>query len=393
VDRGHLGLSALRFAALFLIALAASGLAWGESLFPHPAQRTADEAFGLATGDFNEDGIVDLVAGHRGGQTIAVLIGRGDGTFLPSAYYDPVSDWNPISVTVGDFNEDGHDDVAYARECNGIGLRLGNGDGTFGPETSHGHVDAAHQFVAVADFNGDDHDDLIGTAAWNYSGCGDVAPSVLLGHGDGTFTRFDITQTGWYLAVGDFNGDGLDDYATVGASVYLSNGDGTFVHSGSFPAIGIPVGIAAGDLNADTILDLAVISDESDLSVLIGNGDGTFQAAQAYTAGPTEPDDQPRAVVVSDLDADGLGDVVVSRWWPDNVSGDCLWALYGVGGGFLGPPVVIDNIPFWAAGGMVVADFDNDGARDVARTSWVYDSTTASVCFSVGETARFSDPT
>jgi len=371
MNRERRGIGAVPLGALLLTIATASVQAWGASLYPQPGVYTAENAFGLANGDFNEDGIVDLVVGHRDGNTVAVLIGRGDGTFLPPASYPPTSDWSPIAVAVGDFNDDGHDDVAYGLECAGIGLRYGNGDGTFGPETPHGDPEVANQFIAVADFDGDERDDLIASGHSSFGCSSGVDPAVLLNNGDGSFTRFDISGGGYYLAVGDFDGDGLDDWATMGVSVYLSNGDGTFDLDGSFPGVDDPTGIAVGDLNADTILDLVVVGETDDLSVLIGNGDGSFQPAQAYSVGPANPVIDPRPVVISDLDGDGLGDVVVSRWFPDSTTYDNLWVLYGVGGGLLGLPVATDNL--WAAsGGMVVADFDDDGIPDVARTSWAY---------------------
>jgi hypothetical protein len=178
----------------------------------------------VGTGDFNGDGITDLVTVYRFANTVSVLLGKGDGTFGTKADYNLGS---PASaVQVGDFNNDGKNDLAVLSGTNNVSILLGNGDGTFQAAVNYATVKQPTA-LAVADFNGDGKADL---ALANHS---DNSISILLGNGDGTFqaaasTLAAIAVHG--IAVGDFNGDGKTDIAFTGfgLSVLLGNGDGTF---------------------------------------------------------------------------------------------------------------------------------------------------------------------
>ena len=182
----------------------------------------------------------------------------------------------------GDFNRDGKLDLAVADYFSGqIFVLLGNGDGTFQPAVSYG-VNSNPIFIRTADLDGDGNLDLV-VGDW-------FGPSisVLLGVGDGTFQpvqNYTAGNRGSDVAIADFNNDGkLDLIATSQADnnlYFLAGvGDGTFL-----PAQAIPVGlrsitVGAGDFNADGKMDLAIASNTAEIGIILGNGDGTFQATQ-----------------------------------------------------------------------------------------------------------------
>jgi hypothetical protein len=175
----------------------------------------------VAVGDFNGDGIPDLVTANNAGNTVSVLLGKGDGTFQTQTTY-ATGIW-PASVAVGDFNGDGILDLAVANFFgntayygNTVSVLLGKGDGTFQAQTTYATGNGPSS-VAVGDFNGDGILDL---AVANFF---DNTVSVLLGKGDGTFQTQTPYATGSYsqgVAVGDFNGDGIPDLAVANSNYY-----------------------------------------------------------------------------------------------------------------------------------------------------------------------------
>jgi len=250
---------------------------------------------------------------NDGSDNVSILLGNGDGTFQAAVNYGVGS--APTSVAVGDFNGDGKLDLAVVNELsNNFSILLGNGDGTFQAAVNYG-AGLSLFSVAVGDFNGDGKLDLAVA-----SGGSDYV-SVLLGNGDGTFKTAVQYVAGLEpisVAVADFNGDGKLDlavanYESNNVSILLGKGDGTFqaavdygIGTENYPAT--PGSVAVGDFNGDGKLDLVVGGVESDnvsvVSVLLGNGDGTFQAAVNYGAGAGQT-----SVAVGDFNGDGRLDL------------------------------------------------------------------------------------
>jgi hypothetical protein len=220
---------------------------------------------GLVTADFNADGKLDLAVANDGSSTVSILLGNGDGTFTTKS--TPAAGSGANWVAVGDFNEDGKLDLAVANlgstGTGGVSILLGNGDGTFtlrsSPNTGNG------PFALIAgDFNGDGHLDLA------VSNQNDGTVSILLGVGDGTFTsggRLTVGNFPQVIVAGDFNEDGKLDLAVSNqtdntVSVLLGNGNGTFQAQSIVPVggSGSPIGLIAADFNGDGHLDLAAVN-------------------------------------------------------------------------------------------------------------------------------------
>ena len=306
---------------------------------------------------------------------VYVLLGNGDGTFQPAVSYAAGSD--PAAIVSGDFTGDGHFDLAVASFSGGVSILLGNGDGTFRPPVTYAAGSDPIGIVA-GDFNGDGKLDLAVTDAGDlvYGGTDPSSVSVLLGNGDGTFQpakQFaagasalrSFGNTPQNLVAGDFTGDGRLDLATVNAdsdevSVLLGNGDGTFQPPKPFAAGDEPISLVAGDFNRDGRLDLAVAdlgnfgTDPGGVSVLMGNGDGTFQGRQPSAVGG-----QPITVVAGDFTGDGRLDLATANYSSNNVS-----ILLGNGDGTFQPQqqfAVGQQADY-----MVAGDFNGDGRLDLA---------------------------
>lgn len=198
------------------LALADSGvsilLGNGDGSFGTPVENGAGGfSTMVATGDFNRDGILDLVTSNFSTNNVSVLLGNGDGTFRP--HNDYPAGVNPTGVVVADFNGDGKLDLAVGipgEEGGAVAILLGNGDGTFRPPVNYPVPEGAVR-VEVADINQDGKLDLIVANSHLPS------VNILLGNGDGTFQpvlSFPCGNRPWNAVPADFNGDGRLDIAT-----------------------------------------------------------------------------------------------------------------------------------------------------------------------------------
>ncbi len=283
-------------------------------------------AYSIALGDFNGDGKQDIVVANycasstdcTNGSTVGVLLGNGDGTFQPPLTYLTGGQGGFfLSLVVADVNGDGRPDLVVANSSsNTVSLLLGNGDGTFQTPLVFSSGGTTPASIAVGDVNGDGKPDLV-VAHYSASGM-----SVFLGNGDGTF-QAPVTyggQSARFVALGDVNGDGKLDLAvtyfdnnTVG--VLLGNGDGTFQAPLTYGSGLNPFSALLGDVNGDGKPDLVVSNCgcsnvlEGSVSVLLGNGDGTFQAPFTYSPGGTVP----VSAAFGGINADGKPDVVVAN--------------------------------------------------------------------------------
>jgi hypothetical protein len=328
----------------------------------------------LVTGEFNNDGHLDLATANQDG-TVSVLLGDGHGGF-DAAINSAVGTGpgNMSSMAVADLNNDGNLDVVVINQSSAsLSVLPGNGDGTFRPLINTATLPRL-QDVAAADFNADGHMDLVYTSDGQNGGSGSVV--VLVGDGQGGFATqhqyLAHTQNPGELAIADLNADGRPDVVTVNAStvsVLLGNGDGTF-QTARTSATGSGAGrLAMGDFNGDGKLDLVNSSTYTDgvtsatetVNVLPGRGDGTFaaqiQSFAGYNFGPPH-------VGAADFDGDGKLDVVTVDS-PSDSAVDAL--LLGRGDGTFTDP---DQLSFGGGMAVAVGDFNGDGRPDFAVAEW-----------------------
>jgi FG-GAP-like repeat/FG-GAP repeat len=319
----------------------------------------------MTSGDFNGDGKADVVVSGsvNSGYGLGVLLGNGDGTFKPPVV-TPLQQPLNVEIATGDFNRDGKLDLligSYGVSSSETSLLLGNGDGSFQPPLLVAPYDGN---VGVADFNGDGNLDLAIAASFE---------AIFLGNGNGTFTSGDSYLGGTLLSVpGDFNGDGKPDLAT-GNSVLLGNGDGTFQGNPAVIAGGyVLFAGVTGDFNGDGIPDIAVTNGSIPINgvlgtsvyVLLGDGTGKFLVTNSYDLSlPTE------AIATSDLNGDGKLDLVVISGG-NNGNPWTLNVLLGNGDGSFGSPLSFaQGVPINDNAQIVIADFNGDHKPDLAVLS------------------------
>jgi hypothetical protein len=361
---------------LFLLIICSSHGAHAQSISLSAATKLVTNgaaSTAVTSGDFNGDGKADLAVAHQDSNNVSVLVGNGDGTFSAATLF--TAGYAPRAIANGDVSGDGKADLIVANETgNDVSVLLGVGDGTFQPAVSHGPVDRPEQ-IAIADFNLDGKQDL---AIASFGG----SAFVMFGNGDGTFQPPVSYSTGvasTSVTVGDFNSDGKPDLAVANQdssdlSVLINAGDGSFAAGVNYVTAANPVSISAGDFNRDGKLDLVTadmgpfsggyFSGDGFLSVLAGNGDGTFQAAVDYSVGRV-----PHAVAVCDLNQDGALELIVANAYDQTIS-----VLAGAGDATFAAPVDFStgdpSTPF----GLSLSDFNGDGKTDIATANFVDNS-------------------
>jgi hypothetical protein len=251
--------------------------------FPAGAFNTGPGPVSVAVGDFNRDGILDIVTANSRGNTVSVLLGNGDGTFQAPRNF--AAGTQPSSVAVADFNGDGVLDLAVANNgSNNVSVLLGNGDGAFRAAVNYAAGNGPSS-VAVGDFNNDGFPDL---AAANAQ---DNTVSVLTNNGDGTFqmpVSYGVGQTPEYVLVIDVNMDTLADLVTANfmdntISVLFGLPDGTFGNRQDFPTIDGP---AAGGPNSLTTIN-SISGGWANVGVTNSlDGDATVLVNQCDWTGP-----------------------------------------------------------------------------------------------------------
>ena len=328
-----------------------------------PAAAVGTSPNGVISVDFSGDKILDLAVANYGSNNVSIVLGNGDGTFLSAVPYNVGI--GPSALTAGDFAGNGKLDLAVANfGDNTVSILLGNGDGTFATAVSY-PVGNGPSAVVTGDFNGDGKLDLAIANQNDHTvsillGNGD---GTFQSHVDYPAGGSDVAG----LSIGDFNGDGKLDLAATNpstdqVSVLIGNGNGTFqapVPYSTGPSGSHPIAVAAADFDGDGVLDLAITNLNSNtVAILLGNGNGTFKPEVSYPAinGSLSG---PSAIITGDFDGDGNVDLVITDQGDNSVS-----ILVGNGHGtFQGPQEI--NVGTFAAG-VAAGDFNGDGRLDVA---------------------------
>ena len=280
----------------------------------------------------------DQAVTSSGTNAVSILLGTGDGNFQPAVNYPVGAD--PVAIVTGDFNHDGHLDLAVLNSNPNTGgaggsvsILNGQSDGTFvaGATNAVGFIPTA---IGVGDFDGDGNLDLAVVVSNPNLSLNPGFVTILLGSANGSFTaqgNYGVGLAPVSIAVGDFTGDGKLDLA-VGStaiglnlntqseiSILINNGSGGFQAGPSFvtgPTATIPVSIAVADFNDDARLDLAVaMNNTTNVLICQGNGDGTFSIVNAPGVGGS-----PIWVAAGDFNGDGKPDLMVANNGDSTVS-------------------------------------------------------------------------
>lgn len=274
----------------------------------------------IATADVNGDGNLDLIITgadpSSSNWSFTVLLGNGDGSFQTPILYQQNATGGSAGIVLADFNNDGKMDIAVEAVANSVAVMLGKGDGTFGPPSYF--LDGGASSIVTSDFNGDGNLDL--------AAAGNSGLAILLGKGDGTFQPAAFPYTSpipntlpFALLAADLNDDGKADIVAFTGQilVLLGNGDGTFKTLPQFGTFSAPVALA--DLNGDGKLDIISADQQpmghegynSSNGIYLGNGDGTFatEIIIPYTSSCCVT--IPFGIQPADMNGDGKPDLVM----------------------------------------------------------------------------------
>lgn len=295
------------------------------------------------------------------------------------------TNYTPRSAVTADFNRDGRMDIAVASVSGNFQVQvfLGRGDGTFDPPVSY-DLGVAAGAMAVGDLRNNGIPDLVVVN----EGSGFV--SVLLGNGDGTFqppANYSVPAGPAYIALGDFTGSGIRDIVTSDqyenpcycVSVLIGNGDGTFREPAittDAPAHVLPLAIAAGYFDSDSNLDLALaegFESSGAVQIMLGNGDGTFRLGPSYALEVPEL----YSITAADLRNNGKTDLVVGEF-----EGEWVAVLLGNGDGTFEHPALYQVS---SPTGVATGDVNGDGIPDIVAASVGTNSGSAAVLLGNGD--------
>ena len=324
----------------------------------------SEPGFGSIGADFNKDGKVDLLFTDSGDTNFSLLLGNGDGTFQPVKFISTgTASPEPNALASGDVNGDGNPDFLFSTYEGQVRVFLGNGDGTFrSPINSESSLNAEQ----LADINGDGKLDLVAIGinqAGILLGHGD-------GTFTAQASDYWVGVQPSSAAVADFNGDGKPDVACSifmedSVNVLLGNGGGRLTPAGpvavaepkptSSPAA---LAFTSGDFNLDGRPDFAVLGN-TNVAVLLNRGGQTLSFPVSTSIGSLQP---VAAFASADFNGDGKADIAFGATSGSNLE---LGVMVGNGDGSFQAPVLTALAGFAPTTSMVAGDFNNDGAIDL----------------------------
>jgi VCBS repeat protein len=336
---------------------------------------TAPSAVELA--DLNHDGKLDAAVANSESDNVTILLGDGKGGFNPAAGSPFAAGHNPNDLAIGDVNNDGNLDLAFANhDTTYLTVLIGDGKGAFKPASGSPFTVQSKPHphgVVIADFNSDGWADLA-TDDWQNN-----RVTVIFNDGKGSFSSpgvsFPVGKMPYQkLRAADLNKDGKADIVTTNfeggnVTVLLSDGKGGFREApGSpFDSNKQPFAIAIGDLNGDGNPDLAIghysghITDTSGdrMTILLGAGDGTFRQAWSQLV----PGKAPTRVAIGDVNGDKVADAVFANYGNNSVT-----IVLGSHNNFntAGWTTVVGKHPT----GVAIGDLNSDGRGDIVTSNY-----------------------
>jgi hypothetical protein len=313
----------------------------------------AGAARDVKTGDFNKDGIPDLVT--VGDSYVLVSLGKGGGWFGTSTSYSVSGAATALEIV--DFNADNRSDLLVTTPS-GVAVFSGKDDGSFGTPSYITDGSSADD-ISIGDFDFDGQPDV--ALVTSATGVLKIIPRNSVGSID-TPQTYTANSPG-KLAVGEFSGDQMLDIATVSSGtnridILHGNIDGTFSTINTIASLTNPKAITTGDFNGDGKLDLATANYDTDnIGVLLSNGDGTYNDPVYYPAG-----DGPMDIAVGDFNGDGISDLAACSYNSGNVS-----IFVGNGNGTFAAAMNVSTVNY--PSNLVIGDFDGNGKADLAVTS------------------------
>ncbi len=337
---------------------------------------TGTDVRGVAIGDLNGDGKMDIATANATSANVSVFLNTGTGSLATKVDYSTAN--NPRYVEIGDMNGDGKPDLVVSGLNGGVAVLLNRGDGTFATRVSY--ASGTHQEVAIGDLNGDGKMDI---AVANGS---TQSVSVLLNSGSGIFNGQVDYATGanpWAVEIGDLNGDSKPELVVTNRdastfSVLKNNGNGTFSGKVDYAQAG-GYGLAIADLDGDMKNDIIVTSTTFSFSVYINSGTGGLRTKVNLSAGVGAV-----SIAAGDLNGDGKPDLAFADGNPSGANS--VPVLINRGNG-----ISFDNASYAGGStldGIAMGDLNGDGKQDLA----VVDSTAnvVSVLLNISKTILYA---